>query len=213
MSLNRRDIVAAALAGAGPGAAYDPIRVQNLLFLIDRVVADRIGGPFFDFKPGTYGPFDGAVYDVIGEMAAGDDALIDGSNRCSRFLLTEAGIAKGNTVRASFEPAVADYFARAARWVRLMPHRRMLAAIRQAYPDMAGNSGARDRNAERFIRRWNPFLRGMASAFDLGGTMFRSPGHGVGPASDGDAIRDVWREVGESLENAMVGFGDSERLW
>ena len=78
---------------------------------------------------------------------------------------------------------------------------------------MAGNSGARERNAERFIRWGDPFLRGMASAFDLSGRMFGSPGHGVGPASDGDAIRDVWREVGESLENAMVGFGDSGRLW
>jgi len=54
----------------------------------------------------------------------------------------------------------------------------------------------------------------MASAFDLTGLMFRSAGRGgVGPASDADAIRDVWRDVGESVEDAMVGFGETERLW
>ena len=213
MKRNRRDIVAAAFAGAGSGAVYDPIRVQNLLFLIDRVVSDRIGGPFFDFHPGPYGPFDGAVYDVIGEMAAAGDAVIDESDRYLRYLLTEPGRAKGEAVLASIEPPVADYFRRAARWARLMPHLRMLAAIRRAYPEMAGNGGVRDRDEDRSIRRWHPFLRGMASAFDLTGSMFRSPDHGLGPASDADAIRDIWRDVGESLEDAMVGFGETERLW
>lgn len=118
MKRNRKDIVAAAFAGAGPGVAYDPIRVQKLLFLIDRVVAGRIGGPFFDFHPGPFGPFDGAVYDVISEMAAAGDAVIDESDRFPRYLLTEPGRAKGEAVLGSFDPPVADYFGRAARWVR-----------------------------------------------------------------------------------------------
>ena len=189
MKRNRRDIVAAAL---------------------DRVVSDRIGGPFFEFHPGPYGPFDGAVCDVIGEMAAAGDAVIDESDR---YLLAEAGRAKGEAVLASFEPPVADYFGRAARWARLMPHLRMLAAIRTAYPEMAGNGGVRDRDEERSIRRWHPFVRGMAGAFDLTGSMFQSADQRVGPASDADAIRDIWRDVGESLEDAMVGFGETERLW
>ncbi len=213
MKRNRQDIVAAAFASVGSAAAYDPIRVQNLLFLIDRVVSDRIGGPFFEFRPGPCGPSDGAVCDVIGEMAAAGDALIAGTDRHLRYLLTESGRAKGEAVLASFDPPVADYFGRAACWARLVPHSRMLAAIRQAYPEMAGNGGVWDQDEERSIRRWNPFLRGMASAFDLTGLMFRSSGRGVGPASDADAIRDVWRDVGESLEDAMVGFGETEQLW
>lgn len=213
MNRNRRDIVAAALAGGGSGASYDPIRVQKLLFLIERVVSDRIGGPFFDFQPGPYGPFDSAVYDVIGVMAAAGDALVDESDRYPRYLLTQPGRMKGEAVLGSFDPAVADYFERVARWVRLMPYLRMLAAIRQAYPEMAGNSGVRDRHEERAIRRWHPILRGMASAFDLSGTMLRSSDRRVGPVSDADAIRGIWRDVGESLEDAMVGFGESERLW
>ena len=62
-------------------------------------------------------------------------------------------------------------------------------------------------------RKANRFLRGMARAFDLSGTMFRSPDDGVGRGSDGDAIRDVWRAVGDSVEDAMIGFGESQRLW
>ena len=104
------------------------------------------------------------------------------------------------------EPAVADYLPCAARWVRLMPHRHMLHAIRQAYPDMAGSSAAMDQSAENSTRKANPFLRGMARAFDLSGTMFRSPDHGVGRGSDGDAIRDGWRAVGDSVEDAMIGL-------
>ena len=34
-----------------------------------------------------------------------------------------------------------------------------------------------------------------------------------GTASDADAIRDVRRDVGESLEDAMAGFGESVGLW
>ncbi len=56
MKRNRGDILAAAFAAAGPGAAFDPIRVQKLLFLIDREVTERIGGPFFHFRPYHYGP-------------------------------------------------------------------------------------------------------------------------------------------------------------
>ena len=32
----------------------------------------------------------------------------------------------------------------------------------------------------------------------------------VGLASDGEAIRDVWRAVGDDLEEAMVRFGESD---
>ena len=98
MERNRRDIVTAAFANAGPGAAYGPIRVQILLFLIDRAVADRIGGPFFDFQPGLYGPLDVAVYDELVGMAAAGDALIDETGRYPRYVLTGAGRAKGEAM-------------------------------------------------------------------------------------------------------------------
>ena len=68
MKRNREDIIVAAAAAAGPGAWFDPIQLQHLLFLIDGTVSHRIGGPFFRFEPHDYGPFDGAIHGVIRGM-------------------------------------------------------------------------------------------------------------------------------------------------
>ena len=108
---NREEIVAAAFAAAGPGASFDLIRVQKLLFLIDRVVSERIGGPFFHFQPYHYGPFDRAIYDVIEEMAAGGDVQINTSGAYPRYSLTQVGYRRGRETLASFPIPVADYLA------------------------------------------------------------------------------------------------------
>ena len=207
------NVLVAAFAAAGPGAVLDVIRVQVLLFLIDRVVADRIGGPFFQFRPYLYGPFDRAVHDVIRQMVADGQARIDTSLPYERYLVTEAGRRRGMAVLGSLPVPVADYFGRAARWVRLMPYRRMLAAVHRAYPEMAVGGGSRPAESQRRSWRRSPFIRGMARAFDLTGTMFRSPDRDIGLESDRDAIQDAWRSVGQDIEDAMVGFGESERLW
>ena len=213
MQSNREDLLTAAFAAAGPGAAFDPIRVQKLLFLIDREVSERIGGPFFDFRPYHYGPFDRTIYDVIGRLVASGDARVDSSGLYPRYLLADPGHRRGTAVLASFPEEVADYFGRAARWVRMIPYRRMLAAICQQYPEMAVNSVVRHLGSERRTRRENPFIRGMTRAFDITGTMHRSPDRAVGLESEAEAIGAAWRAVGDHLEDAMVEFGASERLW
>ena len=213
MTRNRQDIVTAAFAAAGPGAAFDSIRAQKLLFLIDREVSDRIGGPFFDFRPYHYGPFDRAVHGVIGELVAAGTARVDTSGPYPHYFLTKSGYRRGAEVLAGFPDPVADYVERASRWVRLMPYRRMLAAIHRQYPEMAANIVVRDLTSEPPARRESPFVRGMSRAFDITGTMYRSPDTVIGLESDGEAIRDVWAAVGRDLEDAMVGFGESERLW
>ena len=213
MKRNREDIVAAAFAASGPGASFDPIRVQKLLFLIDREVAERIGGPFFHFRPYHYGPFDRTIYDVIGRLVVVGDARDDSSGSDPRYLLTKAGYRRGTEVRASFPDPVGDYVARASRWVRLIPYRQMLAAIYRQYPDMAVNSVVRHLGSERPTRWQSPFTRGMTRAFDITGTMHRSPDRAVGLESEAEAIGAAWRAVGDHLEDAMVECGASERLW
>ena len=213
MKRNREDILTAAFAAAGPGAAFDPIRVQKLLFLIDREGSDRIGGPFFHFRPYHYGPFDRTINDVIDKLVATGDASVDFSGPYPRYLLSGAGYRRGAAVLASFPNSVADYVARASRWVRLMPYRQMLAAIYRRYPDMAVNSVVRHLASECPTRRQNPFILGMTRTFDITGTMHRSPDRAVGLESEAEAIRDTWRTVGKHLEGAMVEFGATERIW
>lgn len=213
MTRDREEIVAAAFAAAGLGASFDPIRVQKLLFLIDRVVSERIGGPFFHFQPYHYGPFDRAIYSVIGAMVAAGDVQVNASGAYPRYSLTQAGYRRGESTLASFPAPVADYFERAARWVRLVPYRRMLAAIYREYPEMAENSVVRHFGAGRHASTESPLIRGMTRAFDLTGTMYRAPDSEVGLQSDADAIHDDWRAVGEDIEEAMVRFGESECVW
>lgn len=203
----REDIAVAALAAAGPKAVLDLIRIQVLLFLIDRSVSDRIGGPFFHFQPYVYGPFDLAIHDAIQKMAADGHARIHMSLPLERYELTEVGRKRGETALGSLPNPVADYFRRAARWVRLIPYRRMLAAIYRRYPDMAVDSVVRQLGLERRPRRQNPFIRGMARVFDITGTMFRSPDSAVGLESDADEIRDIWRSVGRDLRTRWSDSG------
>ena len=212
MKRSREDIIVAA-AAAGPGAWFDPIQLQNLLFLIDRTVSHRIGGPFFRFEPHDYGPFDGAIHGVIRGMMGASNAPDDSSLPHLRYRLSDAGHERGQAVLGSLPQPVSDYFGRAARWVRLMPHRRMLAAMHREYPEIMVNCVVRHTPSKRPTRRLHPFVRGMVQAFDITGTMFRSPDSAVGLESRDEAIAKAWRTVGGHLEDAMVRLGESERLW
>ena len=213
MRLTRSDIARAAFAAGGPGTVFDPLRVQLLLFLIDRGTADRIGGPFYEFVPHHYGPFDATIDGELVRLETQGDLLIDRSAHCHRCVLTDDGRAKGEAVLARIDPPVADYFERVARWVRLVPYRHMLAAIGRECPDMAVNCVARSPKPKSPRARRDSFWAGMASAFDLMGTLEPVEEPEADPATVGEGIGAAWRDVGECLEDAMVQFGDSAELW
>lgn len=210
---DRSDIVAASFAAAGPRAAFDPVRAQKLLFLIDREVSERIGGPYFDFRPHRSGPFDPALYRVLDDLARVKDVRFDDSGRCRRYLLSDKGHGRGAAVLDRLPEPIGKYLRDAARWVRLTPYRRMLAAIYRQYPDTAVDGVADRLRAPRRKGVRSPFLRGVVRALDFTGTSHRQRDSGRVASSDADAIRDAWRAVGEELEEAMSRFGDSERLW
>ncbi len=218
MNRTPREIVVAALAAGGPGATFDPLQLQVLLFLIDRTVPDRIGGPFFGFRPGPLGPIDDLIYQLVEEMATAGDAVIDRSEPTTLFRLTDAGHTKGEAVLATLEPSVADYFGRVARWTLLVPHRPMLRSVFHAYPEMATKCVVPDwakKAPKRQATEYglHPFAEGFVRAFDFFGFMRRPQPPKPKPKSDGEAIRKVWRDVGGFLEDAMVKVGKSEGLW
>ena len=49
--MRRSELVLATMAAGGPRARFDPIRIQLLLFLIDRCAGPVLGGPHFGFRP------------------------------------------------------------------------------------------------------------------------------------------------------------------
>ncbi|MDE0103546.1 MAG: hypothetical protein OXN89_14315 [Bryobacterales bacterium] len=213
MAWNRLEIVTASFAAGGPAVAFDPIRVQKLLFLVDREVSGRIGGPYFDFRPYRYGPFDAAVYRVLGELERTGHVWINVSGRYHRYLLTDSGERRGLSVLDHLPDPVETYMRKAARWVRLTPYRRMLSAIYRRYPETAINSVVGHLGPPGHKEAQSPFVRGMARAFDVAGTSNRTSDSRKPARSDEDAIHDAWRTVGEELEDAMTRFGRTEHLW
>ena len=78
---------------------------------------------------------------------------------------------------------------------------------------MAENSVVRNLAAGRHASKESPFIRGITRAFDLTGTMYRTPDSEVGLQSVADALHEVWRAVDDDIEEAMVQFGESECVW
>jgi uncharacterized phage-associated protein len=142
--LTREDIVLAALAPAG-GATFTPVQVQKLLFLIDRNVAGLLGGPFFDFEPYHYGPFDKQVYSTLDQLAtSGLVEIVAGSGNWREYRLTQTGLSKGDNLLSQLDSRSADYIRKASEFVRRLSFSRLVSAIYKAYPEMRANSVFQD---------------------------------------------------------------------
>ena len=177
------------------------------------MVSERIGGPYFSFQPYLYGPFDKSIYGLVRTMESAGDLRISADGGYARYSLTQAGYLRGEAILASFPDSVAEYFRRAARWTHLMPYRQMLAAIYRQFPEMARNSVTRHLVSEPPVPKSSPFMRGLAGAFDISGSMNRTADSEVELPYVADALREDWRAVGEDIEAAMVQFGESESIW
>lgn len=136
--MQRSDIVLAALAASG-GATHTPVQVQKLFFMIDRRISGWIGGPFFDFQPKDYGPFDKEVYSQIEALSwAGDAAIEDG--RMKTYRLTTQGQKKGEQLLASLDPTASNFIRELSSWVRGLSFADLVSAVYKEYPEMKANS-------------------------------------------------------------------------
>ena len=138
------DRTAFVLAGMSPAgnSPFSPVQVQKLFFLLDRNVADHIGGPHFSFEPYDYGPFDKQVYYDLEALAA--DGLIEISDSHPRSLrtyrLTEKGHEIGARSLATVIQPVREYISDVAHFVRSRSFAQLVSAIYAAHPDMEANS-------------------------------------------------------------------------
>jgi hypothetical protein len=138
--MNRRRYVLAVLAAAGDGARFTPVHVQKLFFLMDREVSQLTRGPYFQFSPYDYGPFDSGVYDEIERAAREGNAIIDKNGFYRIYALTPAGAALGRRALQEFPPPARSYAAKAAEWVRSLEFHELISSIYARYPDMEVNS-------------------------------------------------------------------------
>ena len=209
---DRSEVVLAAMAAGGVGTLFEPVRIQKLLFLIDREVPDAVGGPHFDFRPYHYGPFDRAVYDTLDTLSETGQVRIRKKPGHRTYSLTASGLEGGKTVLMRLPAEIRRYFIEAARAVLSLGFARLLAAIYDRYPEMAENSVALEvvrrhsRSAFRFPAR--SFLGGMATAF---GDFDEVEEIGPLPAefggrTDAEALAADWRAIGDDLRAAMAIF-------
>lgn len=206
--MRRSQLVLAAMAAVGEGVHFDPVRIQKLIFLIEKEAADYVGGPHFNFQPYLYGPCDQAVFDELNALQRDGHVEIHRSRRRA-YALTSSGHKSGKEILLTLPRSVRDYFESCAQWVLSLSFGRLLSAIYQKYPDMAVNSVVPEvtiRYPQALFRSPMPsFLSGVARTFDLAAVLddfdFLSS-----RKQDASALQDVWATVGEDLRGAIAGF-------
>lgn len=208
------EIVLMTMATCVRGTVFEPVRIQKILFLIDREIPELVNGPHFRFRPYQYGPFDRAVFDELEVLRRAGSVAVGTESRPRTYSLTDAGLAGGYELLRRTPEEVRSYLRDLTRWVLSLRFGRLLAAIYQRYPEMAAKSVARD-TADRFPSASRgvparPFLDGAMSVFDLSGLFGTSRPSGAASErrimSGAEAIEDAWRSVGDDLRTAMADF-------
>lgn len=138
--MERRELIIAALAAAGENAAFAPVQVQKLFFLLDREAHQLLGGPHFAFAPYDYGPFDRQLYEELERLEWEGLVAIDHSRRYRLYRLTSQGYSEGVQELNKVPEPARTFVSRASNWVRSLNFQQLVAAIYNRYPDMKANS-------------------------------------------------------------------------
>jgi len=142
--MNREEVVMMALASAN-GASHSPVQVQKLLFLIDREISQLVNGPYFNFRPYNYGPFDKAVYKTLEILASKGYVDVVVENNWRNYKLTAIGQERGNRLLNTIPAKARDYIYRISEFVRRLSFTELVSAIYKAYPEMRENSVFKDK--------------------------------------------------------------------
>lgn len=137
--MNQREIILAGLTPA-KGAAHTPVQVQKMFFLLDRNITEALGGPFFNFQPYNYGPFDKTVYDVLEQLTVEDLVDIDLEYNWRTYKLTVQGQEEGENIFEALPEYIQGYIESVSVFVRSLSFTQLVRAIYKAYPEMKQNS-------------------------------------------------------------------------
>ena len=203
MTLSSTQVVSGAMAAGGPGAIYDPVQIQKLLFLVDREIPEEVGGPHFRFVPYHYGPFDEKVYGILQLLERKGQVTVDRTGAYPCYALTDLGLKEGLGILRTLAPAVSHYLTQAADWVRRLSFSQLLRDIYARYPDMATNSRlphlARAAHSTKHHSALHVGLLGASSVLNLMGPYSAS----VGTSTAEEALAEDWRKVGNDLRKVL----------
>jgi len=200
--VSRQNFVLAAMAAAGAGARFDPVRLQKFFFLLDRELDGECGCPHFEFQPCDYGPFDEAVHGEVERLVREGWATADDARPYRLYSLTEEGLERGKREAASLTERDRRYVAAVSDWLFSLDIPALLSSIYDYAPDMAAQSIRPQVVARSTSRRsMHPFLEGMARSLDWAGTFER---YGRDRPTGATALGRHWAAVGGYLRDAMV---------
>ena len=145
--MNKKEMILTALA-ASSGAVHTPVQIQKLLFLLDRRTAAYLGGPFFQFVPYDYGPFDKEIYGLLDGLSG--EGLVEIISQLGipwkKYRLTPIGQQAGNDALSRLDDQVSDYIRKLSDFVRSLSFTDLLSTIYREYPEMKANSVFREQS-------------------------------------------------------------------
>lgn len=141
----RQRFILAALATAD-GGVFAPVQVQKLFFLLDKKVPKRVGGPYFEFQPYDYGPFDKAIYSELEALQQQGLVKIEfvPSAAGRYYSLTPSGQEKGEVQLDEFEDDIKDYMFKLSGWIRSLSFAELVGSVYKEFPEMRENSVFQD---------------------------------------------------------------------
>lgn len=119
---------------------FTPVQIQKLLFLIDKKVSKKLGGPFFNFIPYDYGPFDIEIYQILENLEKTGYIIIDLSYRFKKYRITKKGQKKVDEFLNNLDKNIKEYIFTLSEFVRNLSFSELISAIYKAFPDMKINS-------------------------------------------------------------------------
>lgn len=138
--MDRTEYVLAVMAHQGDRATFTPVQLQKLFFLLDREIPEKTQGPWFEFQPYDYGPFDQGVYREFEKLREEGLAIILNQSNIRSYQLTAQGLGKGLKLIGQFPAEARVYISRVGEYVRRLSFGELVSSIYKAYPEMKSKS-------------------------------------------------------------------------
>lgn len=135
-----RDRLLLAVLSTADGQTFSPVQIQKMMFILDRNLGKRIGGPHFRFVPYNYGPFDPEVYTALDMLSVSGKVERVPERTWTNYRIAAAAMAEGKAALASLPPETRDYVTRISLWVRSLSFNDLVSAVYRSFPDMRVNS-------------------------------------------------------------------------
>jgi hypothetical protein len=139
--MDREELVLTVLS-AGGGSKYTPVQIQKVFFLVDKLIGEKIGGPFFKFVPYHYGPFDKSIYADLDSLKDKELVRINSTHMSSlkTFSLTDKGIELGQELMNKLGEKERKHIDKLNEYVRTLSFSQLVSSIYKAFPEMKKNS-------------------------------------------------------------------------